>query len=72
MVFDLRGDPDPAALLAALDEIVRRYEALRTSFPIEAGRPRQEASARLRESCHSKDLPAWKRRTRIRSDASRS
>ncbi|GAB3176460.1 non-ribosomal peptide synthetase [Streptomyces incanus] len=37
----LRGPLDRQALRQALDEIVRRHEALRTTFPSEGGRPEQ-------------------------------
>ncbi|MFE9681099.1 amino acid adenylation domain-containing protein [Streptomyces sp. NPDC006285] len=37
----LRGALDPAALGAALNEIVRRHEVLRTTFPEDGGRPEQ-------------------------------
>ncbi|MFD5514916.1 amino acid adenylation domain-containing protein [Streptomyces sp. NPDC127066] len=37
----LRGALDRAALSAALDEIVRRHEVLRTTFPDQDGRPEQ-------------------------------
>ncbi|MFL6194096.1 MAG: non-ribosomal peptide synthase/polyketide synthase [Thermoanaerobaculia bacterium] len=39
--FRLRGDLDVAALAAALGEIVRRHEILRTSFHAEGGEPFQ-------------------------------
>ncbi len=38
---ELRGRLDPAALAAALGEIVRRHEALRTTFREEGGEPAQ-------------------------------
>ncbi|MFJ4327516.1 amino acid adenylation domain-containing protein [Streptomyces tricolor] len=37
----LRGPLDPEALGRALTEIVRRHEALRTTFPAEGGKPEQ-------------------------------
>ncbi|WP_432154026.1 non-ribosomal peptide synthetase [Streptomyces tricolor] len=37
----LRGPLDPEALGRALTEIVRRHEALRTTFPAEGGKPQQ-------------------------------
>ncbi|MCP4656225.1 MAG: amino acid adenylation domain-containing protein, partial [bacterium] len=39
--FVLEGRLDPPALAAALNEIVRRHEALRTSFGTDAGKPVQ-------------------------------
>ncbi|HVT15954.1 MAG TPA: non-ribosomal peptide synthase/polyketide synthase [Thermoanaerobaculia bacterium] len=44
----LRGRLDVAALARALDEIVRRHEALRTTFGEVAGRPVQRIAASLR------------------------
>src|SRR6185295_7416823 len=41
----LAGNLDRPALAAALAEIVRRHEALRTAFPERGGRPRQEIAA---------------------------
>jgi len=43
--LDLRGALDAAALERALTEVVRRHEALRTTFPSLRGRPRQEIAA---------------------------
>src|SRR5215203_2205484 len=37
----LEGTLDPSALLAAIQEIVRRHESLRTTFTSENGKPRQ-------------------------------
>jgi amino acid adenylation domain-containing protein len=44
--FRLRGPLDSGALTAALQEIVRRHEALRTSFPAVDGMPLQRISPR--------------------------
>ncbi len=41
----LRGDLDAGLLAAALGEVVRRHEALRTTFAAVAGRPRQVVAA---------------------------
>src|SRR5262249_30095643 len=40
--FRLRGALDVQALAGALDDTVRRHEALRTRFPATGGEPRQE------------------------------
>ena len=50
---DLRGPLDIAVLQAGLNEIVRRHEVLRTSFPEVGGRPAQVIASSLRI-----DLPA--------------
>ncbi|MBV8200733.1 MAG: AMP-binding protein, partial [Acidobacteria bacterium] len=41
----LRGELAPAALAAAIGELTRRHEALRTRFPARDGRPWQEIAA---------------------------
>ena len=43
--YELRGTPVPAALAAALSEIVRRHEVLRTRFVEAGGEPWQEIEA---------------------------
>jgi len=43
--LELRGGLDAAALAAALGEIVRRHEVLRTRFELAAGEPVQEVEA---------------------------
>ncbi|MFK4263679.1 amino acid adenylation domain-containing protein [Streptomyces milbemycinicus] len=44
--FRLLGDLDPAVLRRTLDELVRRHEVLRTSFPLDAsGRPWQSVAS---------------------------
>ena len=42
----LRGELDGDVLCAALDEVVARHEALRTTFPAIAGEPAQDVAAR--------------------------
>ena len=44
MALEARGDLSPAALEAALNEVVRRHEALRTTFAEREGRPVQVIS----------------------------
>ncbi|MGO4430673.1 condensation domain-containing protein, partial [Streptomyces sp. MCAF7] len=44
--FRLVGDLDPVVLRRALDELVRRHEVLRTSFPLDtSGRPWQSVAS---------------------------
>ncbi|MES4906073.1 MULTISPECIES: amino acid adenylation domain-containing protein [unclassified Streptomyces] len=46
--FRLVGDLDPVVLRRALDELVRRHEILRTSFPLDAsGRPWQSVASAM-------------------------
>ena len=40
--LNLEGELDPQVLARALSEVVRRHEALRTTFPSHDGEPRQE------------------------------
>jgi acyl carrier protein len=44
----LRGDLDRAALVRALDRLVARHEALRTTFPVQGGEPEQRIASRRR------------------------
>ncbi|MDV9177021.1 amino acid adenylation domain-containing protein, partial [Streptomyces sp. W16] len=44
MAFRLRGALDRDALIRAVEEIVRRHETLRTSFPAVDGRPHQKVT----------------------------
>ncbi|MFJ8738755.1 amino acid adenylation domain-containing protein, partial [Embleya sp. NPDC127516] len=41
IILRLSGDPDPAALSAALRDVLERHEVLRTVLPAEDGRPYQ-------------------------------
>ena len=63
--FGIRGALSPAVLRASLDEVVRRHEALRTSFAVEEGQPLQRiavtASAPL-SVVDLAELPAARRR----------
>ena len=54
----LDGDLDEASLSRALNEIVRRHEALRTSFVTVDGRPRQQIAADLEIELPRIDLRA--------------
>jgi amino acid adenylation domain-containing protein len=54
----LRGPLRPAVLAAALDEVVRRHEALRTTFPIVGGQPRQRIAPQLQVDLPLIDLQA--------------
>ncbi|HEU5108069.1 MAG TPA: condensation domain-containing protein, partial [Micromonosporaceae bacterium] len=54
----LRGPLDVAALRHALNQVVARHEALRTSFPTRDGRPVQHVTADLRLPLPVTDLSA--------------
>jgi amino acid adenylation domain-containing protein len=54
----LRGEPDTGALRAALDEIVRRHEILRTAFVAVAGGAQQRPLARAKAPLRIIDVPA--------------
>ncbi len=54
--FHLEGRFEPRFLAAALGEVVRRHEVLRTTFPSVDGEPRQVISAALRVSLPLVDL----------------
>ena len=41
IAVEMRGSLDPAALRAALEDLVRSHDALRTTFPSERGSPRR-------------------------------
>jgi len=62
LALRLRGELDRGALQSALDEIVRRHEALRTVFAVAGGRPvpviREPAAVRVREIDLSGDAGA--------------
>ena len=47
VLFELRGVLDQGALRQALDEIVRRHEVLRTTFPAANGTPARQVAATL-------------------------
>src|SRR5215216_4643250 len=55
-VTRLRGRLDIAALEAALDEVVRRHESLRTTLPQEAGAPVQVIAPELHLTLRREDL----------------
>ena len=62
----MEGDLDPSALAAALDEIVRRHEVMRTTFGLHRGQPVQVVHRELRLDLPLIDLralPAAARRT---------
>jgi amino acid adenylation domain-containing protein len=52
----LEGDVDRAALERALNEIVRRHEALRTTFPVVGGVPVQLIASELKVPLEETDL----------------
>ena len=54
--YRLRGPLDGDALARALDVLVRRHEALRTTFALRDGRPAQVVAARGMASYHRRDL----------------
>jgi len=65
----LQGRLDRAALRASLEEIVRRHEALRTTFPARAGRPVQVIAPALTVPLPEVDLsglPETERENRAR------
>ena len=62
--FHLAGDLDIAALAAALEEIARRHEVLRTAFPTRSGRPRQRITPRVPALLDTIDLTALPAETR--------
>ncbi|HZW29446.1 MAG TPA: amino acid adenylation domain-containing protein [Isosphaeraceae bacterium] len=55
----LEGPLDVAALQRALNEVVRRHEALRTTLVAEAGVPRQVIAERLELPLPVEDLSTW-------------
>ena len=70
----LAGELDVAALGVAFDELVRRHEALRTTFTTVAGRPVQVIAPSLTLSQLVTDLtalPAEAREARVREEAAR-
>jgi len=56
IVLRLEGRLDAEALGRAIDEVVRRHEALRTSVPAEDGRPFQKIAAELHVALERLDL----------------
>ncbi|WP_237715982.1 non-ribosomal peptide synthetase [Rubrivivax gelatinosus] len=65
----LRGPLRHDAFTTALDRLVARHEALRTTFPQRAGQPIQEVAAAGRFALQVQDLrtvPAGERETRLR------
>ena len=55
----LRGTLDIEALKRSLNEVVRRHEVLRTTFPTENGRPRQVITPQLTLELQLIDLGHW-------------
>src|SRR5438876_1071988 len=53
----LTGKLDRAALEASLNEIVRRHEALRTTFRVESGQPAQTVVADVRIALPVNEVP---------------
>nr|AWX24482.1 non-ribosomal peptide synthetase [Streptomyces conglobatus] len=69
LVLRLRGRLDAEALRAALTDVVGRHEALRTLFPDDGGRPRQEVvdAGRARPDLLVSEIPARWLEEQIRS-----
>ena len=67
----LSGDLDPAALERVLQEIVRRHETLRTTFPERDGEPRQRVHPFRPFSLPVIDVPEPEAERLIREEASR-
>jgi amino acid adenylation domain-containing protein len=57
-VYWLSGALDLAVLEKSINEIIRRHEALRTSFPVHDGQPVQHIAERLSISMSVVDLPS--------------
>ncbi|HSF39346.1 MAG TPA: amino acid adenylation domain-containing protein, partial [Thermoanaerobaculia bacterium] len=72
-VFRLTGPLDRAALAAALSEVVRRHEVLRTVFPADpaTGRPRREVLPAAPVGLADVDLPGFEAEARRPFDLAR-